>query len=171
VSGKKHFTTWHGLLGLITVCGLTLAAVGGLVAKNAGSLRNWMRPTNTRALHATAGMLVFMCAVATLCLGCSTNWFKNRVSPWVARFAFWAPIVMAVCVARQVTQAYMQKVLTPRESELDAKAKKIQEKIEAKLQKQKEKLQKSSTDASNSEETDGDHDVDQQHATVKDKAE
>ena len=40
---------------------------------------------------------------------------------------------MAVCVARQVTQSYLPKVLKPKESELDAKARKIQQKIEEKL--------------------------------------
>jgi len=44
--------------------------------------------------------------------------FRNRVtSPWVGRLVFWAPFVLALCVARQVTQSYLPRVLKPKESE------------------------------------------------------
>ena len=52
---------------------------------------------------------------------------------WLGRLVFWIPIVLAVCVARQVTQSYLPRVLKPKESELDAKARKIQQKVEEKL--------------------------------------
>lgn len=39
----------------------------------------------------------------------------------------------------QVTQSYLPRVLTPRESELDAKARAVQEKVDAKLKRAKAK--------------------------------
>lgn len=40
-------------------------------------------------------------------------------------------------MARQVTQSYLPRILKPRESALDAKAKTIQAKVEAKIKKEK----------------------------------
>ena len=56
-------------------------------------------------------------------------------SGWVWRLCFWTPVVLAVCVARQVTQSYLPRILEKRESELDAKARRIQSRIDAKLTK------------------------------------
>ena len=100
-------------------------------------MRKWIRPINTKLYHATAGMLVFMCAMATVALACYSNWFKNRVEGWVWRVCFWSPIVLALCVARQVTQSYLPRVCAQRESQLDEKERKIQEKIKAKQNKDK----------------------------------
>ena len=41
---------------------------------------------------------------------------------WLGRIIFWTPFVLALCVARQVTQSYLPKVLEPKESEQVRKA-------------------------------------------------
>merc|ERR1712110_1245973 len=89
----------------------------------------------------TGGMMVFMLAMVTVALACYSNWFKNRVDGWVWRVCFWTPVVLAVCVARQVTQSYLPRILEKRESELDAKARRIQSKLDAKLSKKMSKKQ------------------------------
>ncbi|TRY62968.1 hypothetical protein TCAL_06858 [Tigriopus californicus] len=139
MNNRKHFTTWHGKFGLATVVGVFCAVVGGLVAKYALNFRKYVKPINIKMYHATAGMIVFCLAMATVFLAGYSNWYKNRVSGWLWRITIWMPVVLATCVARQVTQSYLPRVLTPRESELDAKAKKIQEKIEEKLRRQQER--------------------------------
>ena len=48
------------------------------------------------------------------------------------RLCLWAPIILALCVARQVTQSFLPRILKPRESAIDAKAKRIEAKVEAK---------------------------------------
>lgn len=100
-------------------------------------MKKWIRPINTKLYHATAGMLVFVCAMITVALACYSNWFKNRVDGWIWRICFWSPIVLALCVARQVTQSYLPRVCSQKESVLDEKERKIQEKVEAKLNKTK----------------------------------
>ena len=57
IAGKKHFTTWHGLFGLLTVIGVLLAAAGGLVAKYSLLVKNYIKPINVKLYHATWGML------------------------------------------------------------------------------------------------------------------
>ena len=134
---RKHFTSWHGKFGLATVCGVLGALVGGVLAKYSSSdfMRKWVKPINMKLYHATAGMIIFMLAMLTVALACYSNWFKNRVQGWLWRVCFWTPIVLAVCVARQVTQSYLPRILEKRESELDAKAKRIQSKIDSKMAK------------------------------------
>ncbi len=140
VNDRAHFTSWHGKFGLATVAGAFGVALGGLCAKYGQAFRRVIRPATLKLYHATGGMLVFVSAMTTVALACYSNWFRNRVpSGWGWRLAFWAPVVLAVCVARQVTQNYLPRVLTRRESELDARARSVQEKVEEKLRRQEDK--------------------------------
>ena len=40
--------------------------------------------------------------MVTMCLACYSNWFKNRVDGYLWRCVFWSPIILMICVARQV---------------------------------------------------------------------
>ena len=137
VNNRKHFVSWHAKFGLATCIGVVLTICGGIIAKYSYTnfVRRWIRPINTKLYHATAGMLVFLCAMTTVALACYSNWFKNRVEGWVWRICFWSPLVLALCVARQVTQSYLPRVCAPRVSAIDEKEQRVQEKIQAKLNK------------------------------------
>ena len=39
IAGKKHITTWHGLVGLVAMLGLVGSAVWGIAAKYSTKLR------------------------------------------------------------------------------------------------------------------------------------
>ena len=142
VNNRKHFVSWHGKFGLATVVGMLCAVLGGLLAKYAMTFRNWVKPVNMKMYHATAGMLIFLLGMITITLANFSNWYKNRVTGWVWRTAVFVPFVLAICIMRQVTQSYLPKVLKVKDSELDAKAKRIQERVEAKLKKEAEKKKK-----------------------------
>jgi len=118
IANKKHFTTWHGQFGLATCIGVVLAAAGGLAAKYSGGyLRNFVKPINTKLYHATGSLLVFSLAMITMCLSCYTNWFRKRVGDgYLWRCLFWAPVILMVCIARQVTQSYLPRVVKPTSS-------------------------------------------------------
>jgi len=117
IAGKKHFTTWHGQFGLVTCVGVLLAALGGIAAKySGGSLRNYVRPINTKLYHATGALVVFSLAMTTMCLACYSNWFRKRVDGYLWRCVFWSPVILVVCVARQVTQSYLPRVVKPTSS-------------------------------------------------------
>lgn len=116
IAGKKHFTTWHGQFGLATCVGVILAALGGVAAKYSGTLRNYVRPINIKLYHATGALVVFSLAMTTMCLACYSNWFRKRVDGYLWRCVFWSPVILVVCVARQVTQSYLPRVAKPSSS-------------------------------------------------------
>lgn len=134
---RKHFTTWHSRFGLAALIGVLMAVLGGLLAKYSHKLKDWIRPINMKLYHATGSMLVFLSSMTAVALATYSNWFHNRVGKMdygavVGRLCLWAPIILALCVARQVTQSYLPRILKPRESAIDAKAKRIEAKVEAK---------------------------------------
>ena len=57
IVGKKHFTTWHGLFGLITCIGVLVAAAGGIIAKYNQYVKDYIRPINVKLYHATGSMI------------------------------------------------------------------------------------------------------------------
>lgn len=119
------------------MAGVLCAALGGILAKYSYKLKDWIKPLNLKLYHATGGMIVYILAMATIALATYSNWFHNRMGkyPWVGRLCLWIPVILAICVARQVTQSFLPRVLTPRESAIDAKAKTLQAKVDAKVKK------------------------------------
>ena len=103
--------------------GLICAVLGGITANYTHKLRSVVKPINVKVWHATGGMTIFIMAMATVSLSTYSNWFHNRMgkTPWVGRLCLWAPIILAICVARQVTQSYLPRVLVPKDSIVDAK--------------------------------------------------
>jgi len=113
VAGKDHFKTWHGKVGLATCLGSVLVAVGGIAAKYSSSIKGYVKPINTKLYHATGALVVFGLAMSAMCLACYSNWFQKRVDGYLWRCCFWSPILLLVCVARQVTQSYLPRVARP----------------------------------------------------------
>jgi len=139
INGRKHFTTWHSRFGLMSLAGVVLAVFGGIMAKYSHKLRGMIKPITLKLYHGTGSMIVFLLAMVTVSLSTYSNWFHNRMGkyPWVGRICLWAPIILAICVARQVTQSYLPRILDKRDSEIDSKAKNIQAKIDTKIKKDK----------------------------------
>jgi len=133
INGRKHFTTWHSKLGLATMLGLACVVLGGIAANYAQKLKTLVKPINVKVWHATGGMAIFIMAMATVSLATYSNWFHNRMgkTPWVGKLCFWAPIILAICVARQVTQSYLPRVCSPKDTILEkSKTKRKENSIE-----------------------------------------
>ena len=111
LGGKAHFTTWHGLIGIVTLAMVCVQCVAGIFPLNPG-LMKVIRPSDLKLYHATSGMLVTMLVSLSLILGMQSNWFTKRVTgtSWYACVA--CPIVILVVVSQQVTQEYLQRRVT-----------------------------------------------------------
>jgi cytochrome b-561 domain-containing protein 2 len=136
VAGKAHFTTWHSKFGLAACIGVLVSALGGIAAKYSSSLKSYVRPINIKLYHATLALVVFGLAMTAMSLACYSNWFQKRVEGYVWRCCFWSPIILLVCVARQVTQSYLPRVAKPSTPSTAAKVAKAEL-----VRKKKEKVQ------------------------------
>ncbi|WAR26534.1 C56D1-like protein [Mya arenaria] len=109
---KPHFTSWHGLLGIITVCAIPLAALGGNIVKYQ-FLRDLFKIKislgKLKIYHATAGLVVFTLVMFTIMLGLYSDWFVNQVSSILWYISAMSVSFMAVVVMNQVTQEYLPR--------------------------------------------------------------
>lgn len=77
---KDHFTTWHGIFGLIATIGTILAIFGGVIAKYSFPMRQIIRPVTVKVMHSLLGTIVYILMVFTVFLGFYSNWFKKNSS-------------------------------------------------------------------------------------------
>ena len=107
---KPHFTTWHGLFGVITVSYIMLQSVGGSFVKYE-FLRSLikLRLADLKLYHATSGLIAFTLVTVTLMLALYSNWFTSNVDNilWYACLA--AVSFMAIIVMNQITTEYLPK--------------------------------------------------------------
>ncbi|CAF0823280.1 unnamed protein product [Adineta ricciae] len=78
---KPHFTTWHGLIGLIAFIWSLLQAFAGLFLT---VLQQYIHSlgfsyAQLRIYHATSGVLLFTVSCLVLVLGLVSNWFKTKM--------------------------------------------------------------------------------------------
>lgn len=78
--GKPHFSTWHGIVGLVAIVATAVAIFGGVVAKYSFPLRQIIRPVTVKVLHSLLGIVVYILMIFTVLLGVYSNWFKRHSS-------------------------------------------------------------------------------------------
>jgi cytochrome b-561 domain-containing protein 2 len=112
INDKPHFTTWHGLLGLITVIYITAQSLGGDVVKY-----EWLRRIlgvrmslgKLKIYHATSGLVAFTLVVTTMMLALYSTWFTSQVG-WVLWLLCNGSVsFMAVIIMNQVVTEYLPK--------------------------------------------------------------
>lgn len=112
IKDKPHFTTWHGLLGVITVCSIPLAALGGNIIKYPG-LRKFLGVKQSlgdlKIMHATGGLMVFTLVMTTLMLGLYSSWFVGEVNEILWYVCLLCVSFMAMVVMNQVVTEYLPR--------------------------------------------------------------
>lgn len=116
---KPHFTTWHGLLGVVTVCSIPLAAVGGNIVKYKG-LRDMLKVKQSlgelKIMHATGGLMAFTLVMSTMMLALYTDWFTNQVHTFAWYACMFCVSFMAMIVMNQVVLEYLPRTRRPNQS-------------------------------------------------------
>ncbi|KAL3853109.1 hypothetical protein ACJMK2_016686 [Sinanodonta woodiana] len=110
LNNKDHFTTWHGVLGLVTVCYLPLQMTGGAIAKYP-ALRNIlkMKLSAIKLYHATSGSIVLALASCTLLTAFHSNWFTQQVGDVVWWVCLACLTVIPMIGLNQITSAYLPR--------------------------------------------------------------
>uniref|UniRef100_A0A914W6K4 ascorbate ferrireductase (transmembrane) n=1 Tax=Plectus sambesii TaxID=2011161 RepID=A0A914W6K4_9BILA len=86
-NGKEHFTTWHGIVGVITVGYTVLQAIAGIALKYNATLVSYLPRSFTLAkwklYHALSGCFLFILGCAALLAGLYSSWFQNNTNEYV----------------------------------------------------------------------------------------
>ncbi|XP_077458452.1 transmembrane reductase CYB561D2 [Stigmatopora argus] len=106
--GKSHFTSWHGVLGLITVC---VTVVQSLVAMPLiyHSLAKGWSLAKLKRYHAASGLVTYLFGSVTLLLGFTSVWFTASVGDITWYLAALCPTFSALIIMNQVTSGYVAR--------------------------------------------------------------
>lgn len=108
LNDKPHFTSWHGLIGVLTVSGVGLQSLGGLPLLYPKLAKGWSL-AKLKRYHAASGLLTYLLGSLSLFLGLCSAWFSSSVSGYVWYLAVLCPVLCALVVMNQVTNAYMAR--------------------------------------------------------------
>jgi len=78
--GKPHFTSWHGILGLIQLIAICAQVVIGTFAKYRILPVMLFPATKLKTVHVTLGITITMLVMCNLITGWYSNWFINNSS-------------------------------------------------------------------------------------------
>lgn len=116
---KPHFTTWHGLLGIITICAIPMAALGGNIVKYKG-LRDMLKVKQSlgelKIMHATGGLVIFTLVMTTMMLGLYSEWYTSQVDGIFWYLSMLCVSFMAMVVMNQVVTEYLPRTRGQRSS-------------------------------------------------------
>ena len=94
INDKPHYTSWHGLMGLVTSVLFWIQLCVGVFAKYPKLLESFMSVKRVRTNHALFGTLIFTTGMATMILALWSNWFATNASP----LAFYGALVLNVAL-------------------------------------------------------------------------
>ena len=112
--GAPHFTTWHGKVGLGTIIYAVLQCCAGTLLLYPYVLPKSLKLGQMKAYHATSGLFLTTLTNISLALGMWSGWFTTNVTgtSWYACLV--CPMVIALVVMKQVSEAYLPNPSGPR---------------------------------------------------------
>lgn len=108
LNGKPHFTSWHGLLGLLTVCVVLLQSLAAVPLIYHSLAKGWSL-AKLKRYHAASGLVTYLLASGTLLLGISSAWFTAAVGEFTWYLSALCTALSALVIMSQVTSAYTAK--------------------------------------------------------------
>jgi len=104
---KKHFKSWHGLFGLITVLYVTLQALFGILLLFPKFAKQWnWKLVQLKVYHATFGLVGFILSSVTMILSLYSNFIKRNVDEFFWWFCLIAIVWWTLFVINQVSNTY-----------------------------------------------------------------
>lgn len=108
LNGKAHFTSWHGFLGLITVCVVGLQSLGAVPLIYHSLAKGWSL-AKLKRYHAASGLVTYLLGCATLLLGLCSAWFSESVGDYTWYLFALCPALSALVIMNQVSSTYTAK--------------------------------------------------------------
>ncbi|XP_055314607.1 transmembrane reductase CYB561D2-like [Sitodiplosis mosellana] len=73
-----HFASRHGNLGFTTCIMVGGTTVGGIAARYSGLFKKSIKPAYLKIIHSTFGVMTYIMAIFTFCLGLDSEWFRSQ---------------------------------------------------------------------------------------------
>ncbi|XP_059924614.1 transmembrane reductase CYB561D2 isoform X2 [Gadus macrocephalus] len=108
LAGKAHFTSWHGLTGLVTVCVVGIQCLAAVSLIYPSLVKGWSL-AKLKRYHAAAGLLTYLLGGGSLFLGVSSVWFTASVGELAWYLTALCPVLSSLVIMSQVSNAYMAK--------------------------------------------------------------
>lgn len=108
LNGKAHFTSWHGLLGLFTVCAAGAQSLAAVPLIYHSLAKGWSL-AKLKRYHAASGLITYLLGSASLLLGLCSTWFTGSVGEYAWYLSVLGPALSAVVIMNQVSSAYIAK--------------------------------------------------------------
>ncbi|XP_077133138.1 transmembrane reductase CYB561D2 [Ranitomeya variabilis] len=108
VHEKPHFSTWHGLLGLLAVLWALVQNAGGVTLLYPKLVQRWTLSTR-KLYHATSGLLGYLLGCTSLFLGMCSLWFSAHVTGASWYICALCPLLTGLVVMNQVSNAYLYR--------------------------------------------------------------
>ncbi|XP_041634242.1 cytochrome b561 domain-containing protein 2 [Cheilinus undulatus] len=108
LNDKPHFTSWHGFLGLLTVCVVGLQSVAAVPLIYHSLAKGWSL-AKLKRYHAASGLVTYLLGSASLLLGLCSAWFTKSVDGYMWYLPALCPVLSALVMMNQVTSSYVAK--------------------------------------------------------------
>uniref|UniRef100_A0A3Q3XS92 ascorbate ferrireductase (transmembrane) n=1 Tax=Mola mola TaxID=94237 RepID=A0A3Q3XS92_MOLML len=108
LNGKPHFTSWHGVLGLLTVCATGVQSLAAVPLIHHSLAKGWSL-SKLKRYHAATGLVTHLLGSTSLLLGLGTAWFTTSVGGYAWYLSALCPVFTALVMMNQVTTAQMAK--------------------------------------------------------------
>lgn len=109
LKGSVHYSSWHGLTGIVVCCLLAVQASGGILTMYPEILPFKIKRAFMKFAHASSGTCVtFSGAMVAVTLGLFSSWFSTNVhNPVIWGLCLACPIIVEFCVALQYIRNYV----------------------------------------------------------------
>lgn len=97
----SHFTSPHGIMGLTTLILVAGTACGGILARYSFIISRLIRPVYMKIIHSSFGMITYLMAMITVCLGLDSAWFRKHINEALVAVLISFVAVSAVLVVIQ----------------------------------------------------------------------
>ncbi|XP_076056383.1 putative transmembrane reductase CYB561D1 [Oratosquilla oratoria] len=110
INDKPHFTSWHGLIGLITVILSCFQLSMGAFAKYPRLLSPVVKMKNVKFAHALFGGFVYLLGVVTIVISFYSAFSIGAFSRFIWILLFSVQLVLGFIVLRGVSSSYLPKL-------------------------------------------------------------
>lgn len=105
-----HFMSQHASRGLTTMLMMIGTTFGGIAARYSSAFKKSIKPIYLKIVHSTFGLITYILAIYTFCLGLDTAWFRSQSNIQIQQLLTYATMIMAFLAIVKPLSSIFSKV-------------------------------------------------------------